>query len=73
LQGDHRPVSKSTASSVEELRAEEGNYRILTPDEAVQLVRTDGYLGLQPLCGGLAPELAWESLRLIESAVLPNL
>jgi alkanesulfonate monooxygenase SsuD/methylene tetrahydromethanopterin reductase-like flavin-dependent oxidoreductase (luciferase family) len=69
----HDPVSRSTATSVEELRAEEGSYRIVTPEAAVEMVRTNGYLGLQPLCGGLAPDLAWQSLRLIESDVLPNL
>ena len=63
---DHDAVTRSTATTVDELRAEEGNYRILTPDEAVDLVRTNGYLGLQPLCGGLDPESAWASLRLIE-------
>jgi hypothetical protein len=68
----HDAVTRSTATTVEELRAEEGNYRIVTPDEAVELVRTYGYLGLQPLCGGLAPEAAWRSLRLIESEVLPR-
>jgi hypothetical protein len=54
------------------LRAEEGNYRILTPDEAIDQIRTNGYLGLQPLCGGVAPDLAWQSLRLIETEVLPR-
>jgi hypothetical protein len=28
-------------------------------------------LGLQPLCGGLPPALAWESLRLVVEKVLP--
>jgi alkanesulfonate monooxygenase SsuD/methylene tetrahydromethanopterin reductase-like flavin-dependent oxidoreductase (luciferase family) len=70
---DHDAVTRTAATTVDELRAEGGNYRIVTPDEAVALVRTHGYLGLQPLCGGLAPDLAWESLRLIESEVLPAL
>ena len=69
----HGAVTKSTATTVEELRAENGNYRIVTPDEAVDIVRTSGYLGLQPLCGGVAPDLAWRSLRLIETDVLPRL
>jgi alkanesulfonate monooxygenase SsuD/methylene tetrahydromethanopterin reductase-like flavin-dependent oxidoreductase (luciferase family) len=69
---DHEAVSRSRATTVEELRAEEGSYRIVTPDEAVELIRTHGYLGLQPLCGGLAPDLAWRSLRLVEREVLPR-
>ncbi len=72
LGDDHDAVTRSTASTVEELRAEQGNYRILTPDEAVELVRANGYLGLQPLCGGVAPDLAWSSLHLIENEVLPR-
>ncbi len=66
-------ISKSDASSVEELREENGAYRILTPDAAVQQIRTGKPLALQPLCGGCPPELAWESLRLIAEEVLPAL
>lgn len=69
----HDAVTKSRAASVDELRAEGGSYRIVTPEEAVALVHANGYLGLQPLCGGLDPELAWTSLRLVETEVLPNL
>ena len=69
----HDAVSKSTATTLEDLRNEGGSYRIVTPDEAVELIRTNGYLGLQPLCGGVAPDLAWASLRLIETQVLPQL
>ena len=72
LDGDHDAVTRSTATTVDELRAEAGNYRILTPDEAIDQIRTNGYLGLQPLCGGVAPDLAWQSLRLIETEVLPR-
>ena len=73
LADDHDAVTKSRAGSVDELRAERGSYRIVTPDEAVALIHAHGYLGLQPLCGGLDPDLAWSSLRLIESEVLPAL
>jgi alkanesulfonate monooxygenase SsuD/methylene tetrahydromethanopterin reductase-like flavin-dependent oxidoreductase (luciferase family) len=69
----HDAVTKSGATTVEELRAENGNYRIVDPDGALELLRSSGYLGLQPLCGGVAPDLAWSSLRLIENEVLPRL
>ena len=72
LEGNHDAVTRSRATTVDELRAEHGNYQILTPDEAVELVRTSGYLGLQPLCGGVAPDLAWPSLHLIVDQVLPR-
>ncbi len=69
----HDAVTRSTAATVEQLRSEAANYRIVTPAEAVDLIHAHGYLGLQPLCGGVAPDLAWQSLRLIEREVLPNL
>jgi alkanesulfonate monooxygenase SsuD/methylene tetrahydromethanopterin reductase-like flavin-dependent oxidoreductase (luciferase family) len=66
-------ITKSTALTVEALRAEAGNYRILTPDEAAERIRKHGLLMLQPLCGGLPPALAWQSLELLASDVLPRL
>jgi alkanesulfonate monooxygenase SsuD/methylene tetrahydromethanopterin reductase-like flavin-dependent oxidoreductase (luciferase family) len=73
LSDEHSPVSRSTATTVDELRAEEGSYRIVTPEEAVGMVQRHGYLATQPLCGGMDPELAWESLHLIATDVLPKL
>jgi hypothetical protein len=35
-------------------------------------VRRDDGLVLHPLMGGIPPELAWESLHLVEHEVLPN-
>jgi alkanesulfonate monooxygenase SsuD/methylene tetrahydromethanopterin reductase-like flavin-dependent oxidoreductase (luciferase family) len=73
LGGDHPAANRSHAGSVEELRAERGAYRIVTPEEAVAMVRGGGTLSLHPLCGGLPPDLAWESLHAIEQQVLPAL
>ena len=50
-----------------------GNYLVLTPDDCVALARQQGHLTLHPLMGGLDPELAAESLDLVESKVLPKL
>jgi len=69
----HNAASRSAARTVAELRAEQGSYRIFTPEEAVAHVREHGILLTQPLCGGLPPELAWESLELLASRVLPAL
>jgi alkanesulfonate monooxygenase SsuD/methylene tetrahydromethanopterin reductase-like flavin-dependent oxidoreductase (luciferase family) len=68
---DHVATSKSTANDVAELRAEAGSYRIFSVDEAIAHVRENGMLALQPLCGGLPPELAWRSLRLVAERVVP--
>ena len=66
-------ASGSSATSVDSLRAENGNYRIFTPDEAIAQIRAGGLLLLQPLCGGLPPELAWPHLEVVAQKVLPNL
>ena len=67
----HDAASKSTATTVDELRAEHGPYRIVTPDEAIAMIRAGQPLPMQPLCGGTSPEDAWESLHLIAERVMP--
>jgi len=64
---------RSLARNVEELRAQSAPYRIFTPEEAIEYHRNTRFLSLQPLCGGLPPRLAWRSLELIASEVLPAL
>jgi alkanesulfonate monooxygenase SsuD/methylene tetrahydromethanopterin reductase-like flavin-dependent oxidoreductase (luciferase family) len=66
-------ITKSTALTIDALRAENGNYRIFTPEQAAARIRQGGALMLQPLCGGLPPEIAWQSLELLASDVLPRL
>ena len=73
-QGQHSAVTVDDATSVEGLKAS-GVYRVLTPDECVEMWNemgdADTFL-LHPLMGGIPPELAWESLHLFESDVLPR-
>ncbi len=71
--GSGSAAVKSRATSVAELRAEAGSYRIYRPEEAVEHIRRHGLLALQPLAGGLPPDRAWQSLELLERAVLPAL
>ena len=66
-------VSGSSASTVAELRASNGPYRIFTPEEAAAYVKQRGVLLTQPLCGGIPPKLAWEHLELVSKRVLPLL
>lgn len=66
-----RTVSLTKGSTVEELRAANGSHRVVTVDEAVALIRRDGALGLQPLCGGLDPAVAWPYLRRVVEEVVP--
>jgi alkanesulfonate monooxygenase SsuD/methylene tetrahydromethanopterin reductase-like flavin-dependent oxidoreductase (luciferase family) len=65
-------ASYKPATDAAELRAR-GQYRVVTPEECIALARDLGLLEFHPLMGGLAPDLAWESLRLFETRVLPEL
>ena len=69
---DIESATKSIASSVEALRAEKGNYQILSVDEAVAEIERSGVLMTQPLCGGMPIDYAWESLETIARDVLPR-
>lgn len=61
-----------TTDDADALRAG-GEYLVLTPDECLARVQETGALMLHPLMGGLDPDLAWESLELVASKVLPRL
>jgi alkanesulfonate monooxygenase SsuD/methylene tetrahydromethanopterin reductase-like flavin-dependent oxidoreductase (luciferase family) len=53
-----------------------GQYRVLTPDAYLAELRDSGpfaFAMFHPMVGGVPPELAWESLRLFEREVLPEL
>jgi alkanesulfonate monooxygenase SsuD/methylene tetrahydromethanopterin reductase-like flavin-dependent oxidoreductase (luciferase family) len=65
-------ASISRASSVAELAAEKGAYQIVTPTEARALLGTGFPLNLQPLVGGLPPEVAWPYLEAAASAAAPT-
>jgi alkanesulfonate monooxygenase SsuD/methylene tetrahydromethanopterin reductase-like flavin-dependent oxidoreductase (luciferase family) len=62
----------SDARDVDALRSNP-RYAIVTPQECIDLAHETGFLRFAPLCGGLRPELAWRSLELFESRVLPAL
>lgn len=69
--------SGKQAAAVEagELRRS-GRYRVLTPDAFVDELRQgdpDALYLLHPMMGGIPPEMAWESLRILEGEVLPAL
>ena len=67
-------TSYGSFDSPESLRAS-GAYRVLTPEQLVAELAPNpfGFAMFHPLLGGLPPELGWESLRLVESDVLPAL
>lgn len=67
-------TSFRAAENPDALRAS-GDYRVLTPEEAVIFFREQESLGrhvtVAPLVAGLDPDVAWESLELIASEVIP--
>ena len=70
-EGNTDTASLSFASSAEELRAENKSHRIVTPDEAVAMIRSGAPLPLHPLIGGLPPEIAWRYLETVADDVMP--
>ena len=69
------PDSDVTAPDADALRRS-GRYPVLKPGELIERARelpAAGTVMLHPLMGGMDPELGWESLRLVESKVLPAL
>jgi alkanesulfonate monooxygenase SsuD/methylene tetrahydromethanopterin reductase-like flavin-dependent oxidoreductase (luciferase family) len=58
----------TAAETVEELRAS-GAFTVVTRDEAAAMVGRGEMLGLQPLVGGLPPDLAWPYLEAASRAL----
>lgn len=67
-----RAYAESTQSTVEGLR-KEGKYRILTPQQAAEVIRSKGVINFSPLCGGVPIDFAWQSLELYADEVVPFL
>jgi hypothetical protein len=61
--------------TVDELRRS-GRYAVVTPEECIALARgldPRSAMQLEPLVGGLDPDLGWRSLELFVDRVLPAL
>ncbi len=56
-------ASISRAPTVAALAAEKGAYQIVTPSEAHAMIAEGHMLGLQPLVGGIPPDIAWPYLE----------
>ena len=66
------PMLYRRAGTIDDLKTRPA-FRVVTPDQCIELARQDGALGFDPLFGGMPPDLAWESLELFEARVLPAL
>ncbi len=69
---DQRSSWHVEGTSIDELK-KGGQHLIVTPEECVDLVRSNGAVVLHPLVGGLDPEVGWESLELVANKVIPAL
>jgi alkanesulfonate monooxygenase SsuD/methylene tetrahydromethanopterin reductase-like flavin-dependent oxidoreductase (luciferase family) len=72
-EGNTHTASLSRATTVDELRAENRSHRIVTVDEAVAMIHEGKPLPLQPLAGGVPPEIAWRYLRVVTDDVMPKI
>lgn len=69
--GDRRGTFRAMGS-VEELK-KSGTYRVVTPDECLEIARREEAVVFKPLVGGLDPETGWDGLQLFAERVLPHL
>ncbi|HTO01539.1 MAG TPA: LLM class flavin-dependent oxidoreductase [Microthrixaceae bacterium] len=69
----HRSVSAGEVEGTDDLR-NDPEYVVQTPEQCIEMIRElgpSGTLPLNPMMGGIPPEVAWRSLRLFESEVMP--
>ncbi|MBK9665277.1 MAG: LLM class flavin-dependent oxidoreductase [Gammaproteobacteria bacterium] len=72
-EGEDSTAVTSYATNIDEIREESGPYRIVTPDQALEMITTTGPLMMSPLVGGCPPQHGWASLHLLAEKVLPRL
>jgi alkanesulfonate monooxygenase SsuD/methylene tetrahydromethanopterin reductase-like flavin-dependent oxidoreductase (luciferase family) len=65
-------ASISFATTVAELQAEKDQYQIITPSEASAYVARGVPLALQPLVGGIPPDIAWRYLETAANVKEPS-
>ena len=70
-QGDTTTANISFVGSPDELRRENRSHRIVTVEEAVEMVRGGTPLQLHPLVGGVPPAIAWPYLETVVEHVVP--
>jgi alkanesulfonate monooxygenase SsuD/methylene tetrahydromethanopterin reductase-like flavin-dependent oxidoreductase (luciferase family) len=68
--GHHRVAHGSPARTIDELRDQPGNYRVVDAAGARELVDEFGIVAIMPMCGGAPVDLAWRCVRLMTDEVL---
>ncbi|MGH9301013.1 MAG: LLM class flavin-dependent oxidoreductase [Acidimicrobiales bacterium] len=69
---DQRSSWHVEADDLDALRAS-GQYRVVTPDQCVELASEFPSVVVHPLVGGIDPRIGWECLELVASKVIPRL
>lgn len=64
-------ASLSQATTVADMKAENGAYRVVDIEGAVQLIKQWGRLPMHPLCGGVPPDMGWKYLKRVVEEVMP--
>ena len=72
LEASGGSASYVAATDVNDLRAT-GNFQIVTPDQCIEIAHQYEEIMFDPLYGGIPPEIAWESLELFRTHVLPEI
>ena len=68
----HLGVPQQTAPETLAEAKASGDYMILTPEEAIEFLKPHEGFYTKPLIGGLHPDIAWESARLLAEEVFPE-
>ena len=68
--GHHDVAHGSPARTIDELRDEPRNYRVVDVAGARELVEEFGIVSVMPMCGGAPVDLAWRCVRLMTDEVL---
>lgn len=69
----HFHMPRQTVPATLEECQSTGEFMIVTPDEAISHLNQTDVFYCKPLMGGLDPDIAWESARLLVEEVFPSL
>lgn len=65
------PSMYRRADSIDELK-QSPTFRVVTPDECLEMARQHGVLNFDPLFGGMLPDLAWKASNCSRHAYSPR-
>lgn len=69
---DQRSQMHVEALTIDDMKKSDA-YKIVTPQQCIELAEQHGRVILHPLMGGMSPEIGWAGLKLFEKEVLPRI